>query len=95
MLWLYVSETNGPKAISLAAFWSSAFVLVFMLFTVYIYDYLTEVGIYFNLFWLQILWVAFMFIYVKETKDWPDKERLYSSDQSYQKTEECKELNEI
>ena len=36
-----------------------------------------------------------MFIYVKETKDWPDKERLYSSDQSYQKTEECKELNEI
>jgi hypothetical protein len=49
ILWLYVSETNGPKAISLAAFWSSAFVLVFMLFTVYIYHYFTEVGIYFNL----------------------------------------------
>ena len=95
MLWLYVSETNGPKAVSWAAFWSSAFVLVFMLFTTYIYHYLSEVGIYFNLFCWQILCVAFMFVYVKETKDCEDKENLYIQKQPMQIFEETKELKEL
>lgn len=95
MLWLYVSETNGPKAISLAAFCSSAFVLVFMLFTVYIYHYFTEVGIYFNLFCCQTLCIAFMYTLVRETRGCLDKDRLYFPDELKKKQDEGKELDEM
>mmetsp|Transcript_10638 Transcript_10638/g.11953 ORF Transcript_10638/g.11953 Transcript_10638/m.11953 type:complete len:433 (-) Transcript_10638:55-1353(-) len=95
MLWLYVSETNGPKGISMAAVSSSVFTLVFMLFTEFMFNLFTEVGIYFNLFFLQILCVAFMYIFVKETRDCTDKDRLYYPDEYKQVEEKDKELDEF
>ena len=66
-----------------------------MLFSAYIYHNLSEVGIYFNLFCFQILCVAFMFVYVRETKDCEDKENLYIQKQPMQIFEETKELQEL
>lgn len=77
ILWLYVSETNGPKSISVAAVTSSASTLLFMLITEKVFNIFTEVGIYFNLSFFQVTAIGFMYIFLKETRGCPDKEKLY------------------
>jgi hypothetical protein len=96
ILWLYVSETNGPKSISVAAVTSSASTLLFMLITGKVFDIFTEVGIYFNLFFFQVTAIGFMYIFLKETRGCKDKEKLYwPEDLKKPKEDEPKELEDL
>jgi MFS family permease len=96
ILWLYVSETNGPKSISVAAVTSSASTLLFMLVTGKVFDIFTEVGIYFNLFFFQVTAIGFMYIFLKETRGCKDKEKLYwPEDSKKEKEDEPKELDDL
>ena len=81
ILWPYASEILSPRGVTIVATSNMMFTSVFGSFGNLFFKYLQASGVYMLLFLIQILWIAFVYLYMMETKGKSKEEwkRLYSS----------------